>query len=158
MPQFTTCLWFDTQAEDAAKFYASIFPNSKITNVSRYGKNQPGPEGQVMIVNYELNGQSFMGLNGGPIFPPSEAYSQVVRCSDQTEIDHYWDRLLAGGGKPSQCGWLKDKFGVSWQIVPEEIGELMTTGGQKKADAVMQAVLQMVKLDLGKMRAAYNAA
>jgi predicted 3-demethylubiquinone-9 3-methyltransferase (glyoxalase superfamily) len=158
MPNFTTCLWFDTQAEDAAKFYTSIFPNSKVTNVSRYGKNQPGPEGQVMVVNYDLNGQSFMGLNGGPVFPQSEAYSQVVRCKDQAEIDHYWDKLLEGGGKPSQCGWLKDKFGLSWQIVPEEIGDLMTKGGQKKSDAVMQAVLQMVKLDLGKMREAYNRA
>ena len=111
-----------------------------------------------MVVNYDLNGQSFMGLNGGPVFQHSEAYSQVVRCKDQAEIDHYWDKLLEGGGKPSQCGWLKDRFGLSWQIVPEEIGDLMTKGGQKKADAVMQAVMKMVKLDLGKMRAAYEAA
>jgi predicted 3-demethylubiquinone-9 3-methyltransferase (glyoxalase superfamily) len=156
-PAITTCLWFDANAEEAANFYVSIFPNSRITGLSRYGKNQPGPEGQVMVISFELGGKPYMGLNGGPIFKFSEAISQVVNCKDQAEIDHYWDSLLAGGGAPQQCGWLKDRFGLSWQIVPAEIGDLMTQGGQKKADAVMAAVMQMVKLDLARMRDAYNA-
>lgn len=158
MPKFSNCLWFDTQAEEAAKFYTSIFPNSKINGISYYGKDMHGPEGSVLVVEFELDGLSFMALNGGPLFPQTEAFSQVVRCKDQAEIDHYWSKLLEGGGKESQCGWLKDKFGVSWQVAPEEVGDLLTKGGRKKADAVMQAVMKMVKLDIAKMRAAYDAA
>lgn len=158
MPQFATCLWFDKEAEEAAKFYTSIFPNSKITGVSYYGKDMPGKEGEVLMVQFELDGMPVWGLNGGPVFQHSEAFSQVVRCKDQAEIDHYWSKLLEGGGKESQCGWLKDKFGLSWQIVPEEVGDLLTKGGRKKADAVMAVVMKMIKLDIAKMRAAYEAA
>lgn len=157
-PTITTCLWFDANAEEAASFYVSIFPDSRITGVSRYGKDQPGPEGQVMVVAFELGGKPYIGLNGGPIFKFSEAISLVVNCKDQAEIDFYWDRLMAGGGAPQQCGWLKDKFGLSWQVAPSEIGEMMTKGGQKKADAVMAAVLQMIKIDLATLRNAYEAA
>jgi predicted 3-demethylubiquinone-9 3-methyltransferase (glyoxalase superfamily) len=158
MPTITPSLWFNDDLEEAAAFYTSVFPNSKITGVSRYGKDMPGQEGQVLMVEFELDGMSVWGLNGGPHFQHSEAFSQVVRCKDQAEIDHYWSKLLEGGGKESQCGWLKDKYGVSWQVAPEETGDLLTKGGRKKADAVMQAVMKMVKLDIAKMRAAYDAA
>ena len=151
MQGLTTCLWFDGKAEEAANFYTSIFKDSKITHVSRYGDSGPGPKGSVMVVMFEMNGQSFMGLNGGPMFTFSPAISLVVNCDTQEEIDHYWDRLLEGG-KPSQCGWLTDKYGLSWQVVPAKIGEYFKD--PEKGNRVMAAVMKMVKLDINEMKRA----
>ena len=153
--KITTCLWFDNQAEEAAAFYSSIFKDSKVKDVVRYGDAGPGPKGEVMLVTFELDGREFMGLNGGPIFKFTEAVSLVVHCEDQAEIDYFWDKLTADGGKESQCGWVKDKFGLSWQVVPKIIGELMT-GDPERANRVMQAVMPMKKLDLQKMKDAYD--
>src|ERR1041384_2512537 len=151
--KITPFLWFDNQAEEAAQFYRSIFKNSKILNVSRYGDAGPGPKGSVMVVNFQLEGQQFTALNGGPLFKFSEAFSFVVNCENQQEIDHYWTKLTANGGKESQCGWLKDKFGFSWQIVPTALGKLMS-GESQKANRVMQALLQMKKLDIATLEEA----
>jgi predicted 3-demethylubiquinone-9 3-methyltransferase (glyoxalase superfamily) len=150
------CLWFDDQAEPAANFYVSLFPNSRIKTVSRYGEAgfevHRRPAGSVMVVIFDLDGQEFMGLNGGPVFKFTEAISLVVRCDTQAEIDHYWNALGAGGEpRAQQCGWLKDRYGLSWQIVPSIIGELMTG---PHSDRVMAAVLKMKKLDLAAMQAA----
>src|SRR6266849_9641647 len=152
--KITPFLWFDKQAEEAAQFYMSIFKNSKILNVSRYGDAGPGPKGSVMVVNFQIAGQEFTALNGGPLFKFSEAFSFVVNCENQHEVDEYWDKLTSGGGQESQCGWLKDKFGFSWQIVPTALGKLMTDKDPKKANRVMQALLQMKKLDIAKLRQA----
>ncbi len=152
MQKITPFLWFDNNAEAAAQFYTSIFKNSKILNVSRYGDAGPGPKGAVMVVNFQLEGQQFTALNGGPLFKFSEAFSFVVNCETQKEIDEYWNKLTSGGGKESECGWLKDKFGFSWQIVPTALGKLMSD--PKKANRVMQALLQMKKLDIAKLEAA----
>jgi len=149
-------LWFDTRAEEAANFYCSIFKNSKVGQVVKYGDVGPGPKGQVMIVTFELDGQQFTALNGGPRFKFDEAISFVVNCETQEEIDYYWEKLSADGGLESQCGWLKDKFGLSWQIVPAIIGELMGSGDAQKSGRVMQAVLQMKKLDLQTMKDAFE--
>jgi len=146
MQKITPFLWFDNNAEEAANFYVSVFKNSKILAISRYGDAGPGPKGSVMVVNFQLEGQQFTALNGGPLFKFSEAFSFVVNCETQKEIDEYWNKLTSGGGKESQCGWLKDKFGFSWQIVPTALGKLM--GDPKKANRVMQALLQMKKLDI----------
>jgi predicted 3-demethylubiquinone-9 3-methyltransferase (glyoxalase superfamily) len=143
MQKITPFLWFDNQAEDAARFYVSVFKDSKMGQVSRYGEGMPGPAGSVMTAAFEIEGQSFIALNGGPVFKFTEAVSFVVNCDTQKEIDHYWDKLTAGGGKEVQCGWLKDKFGLSWQIVPSALPELV-----KKSDKVMQALLHMKKLDI----------
>jgi predicted 3-demethylubiquinone-9 3-methyltransferase (glyoxalase superfamily) len=150
------CLWFDSDAEPAANFYVSVFPNSRIKTVSRYGKagfeHHRRPEGSVMVVVFELDGQEFMGLNGGPVFKFSEAVSLVVRCDTQDEIDHYWNALGAGGDpRAQQCGWLKDRYALSWQVVPGIIGELMTG---PHADRVMAAVMPMKKIDLATLQAA----
>jgi len=145
-------LWFDTQAEEAARFYTSVFPNSEIVQVARRPKGVPGEEGEVMLVSFKLEGQDFLALNGGPEFPHTEAISFVVECADQDEIDDFWDKLTAGGGKPVQCGWLKDRFGVSWQVVPQDLGRFFKD--PKKAERVMAAVMQMVKLDVAAMEAA----
>ncbi len=153
MQKITPFLWFDSNAEEAALFYTSIFKNSKILNVSRYGDAGPGPKGAVMVVNFQLEGQQFTALNGGPLFKFSEAFSFVVNCDTQKEIDEYWNKLISGGGKESECGWLKDKFGFSWQIVPAALGKLMS-GDPKKANRVMQAVLQMKKLDIATLEEA----
>ena len=147
MQRITPFLWFDDHAEEAATFYTSIFKNSKIKGVSRYGEGAPGPTGQVMIVSFELDGQEFTALNGGPKFPFTEAISLVVNCKDQKEVDYYWDKLTEGG-QEVQCGWLKDKFGLSWQIVPTIIPEVMSDADPAKRDRVMQAVLKMVKPDI----------
>ncbi len=152
MQKITPFLWFDNNAEAAAQFYTSIFKNSKILNVSRYGDAGPGPKGAVMVVNFQLEGQQFTALNGGPLFKFSEAFSFVVNCETQNEIDEYWNKLTSGGGKESECGWLKDKFGFSWQIVPTALGKLMSD--PKKANRVMQALLQMKKLDIAKLEEA----
>ncbi len=152
MQKITPFLWFDNNAEAAAQFYTSIFKNSKILNVSRYGDAGPGPKGAVMVVEFQLEGQQFTALNGGPLFKFSEAFSFVVNCETQNEIDEYWNKLTSGGGKESECGWLKDKFGFSWQIVPTALGKLMSD--PKKANRVMQALLQMKKLDIAKLEEA----
>ena len=153
--KITPFLWFDTQAEEAANFYTSVFKNSRILHVSRYGDAGPGPKGSAMVVNFQLAGQEFTALNGGPNFKFSEAFSFVVNCENQQEIDDYWTKLTAGGGQESMCGWLKDKFGFSWQIVPTELGKLMSN--PQKANRVMEALLKMRKLDLAALKAAAEA-
>lgn len=150
--RITPMLWFDTQAEEAAKFYTSIFPNSKITSVSRYGDGMPMPKGTAMTVNFTLDGQEYTALNGGPHFKFSEAISLVIHCRDQKEIDHYWSKLLAGGSA-QQCGWLKDRYGLSWQVVPTALMAILSGGGPA-AGRAMGAVMQMVKLDLKAIEAA----
>ena len=150
----TPFLWFDTQAEQAAEFYTSIFKNSKILETSRYGDAGPGPTGSVMVIKFQIAGMEVTALNGGPRFKFSEAFSFVVRCDNQEEIDEYWDKLTAGGGQESMCGWLKDKFGFSWQIVPKQMGRLMGQKDPHKGGRVMQALLQMKKLDIAKLEQA----
>ncbi len=156
MQKITPFLWFDDQAEEATKFYTSIFKNSRIGKIARYGEEGERiagrPKGSVMTVEFEIEGQKFIALDGGPEFKFNEAISFVVNCKTQKEIDYFWKKLSAGG-KEVQCGWLKDKFGVSWQIVPEIFGELMS-GGAEKSERVMQALLQMVKLDIKKLKEA----
>jgi predicted 3-demethylubiquinone-9 3-methyltransferase (glyoxalase superfamily) len=147
-------LWFDTQAEAAAQFYTSIFKDSKILETSRYGDAGPGPKGSVMVVKFQIAGMDVTALNGGPRFKFSEAFSFVVSCDNQAEIDAYWRKLTSDGGEESMCGWLKDKFGFSWQIVPKQMGKLMSQKDPQKANRVMQALLQMKKLDIGKLEQA----
>ncbi|HET7765657.1 MAG TPA: VOC family protein [Burkholderiales bacterium] len=153
MQKITPFLWFDTQAEEAAKFYASIFPNSKILKTARYGDAGPGPKGSVMTVEFELDGQRMIALNGGPVFRFTEAISLVVDCKDQKEVDRYWNGLLQGG-KESQCGWLKDRYGLSWQIVPTVLARLLSDPDAKKAKRVMEAMLKMRKIDIAALEAA----
>ena len=154
MQKIMPCLWFDNQAEEAANFYVSIFKNSKITGISRYGDVGPGPKGSVMVVTFQLDGEDFMGLNGGPIFKFSEAISLVVKCETQAEIDMFWEKL-SEGGKKGVCGWLKDKFGLSWQIVPSQIDEMMK-GDPARSNRVMAAVMKMTKLDIAVLKQAYE--
>jgi predicted 3-demethylubiquinone-9 3-methyltransferase (glyoxalase superfamily) len=154
--RITPCLWFDGQAEEAANHYVAIFKNSRITAISRYGDAGPGAKGSVMTVAFELDGQAFTGLNGGPMFKFNEAISLMVSCESQAEVDLYWDKLCEGG-KPGKCGWLKDKFGVSWQIVPTVLPELMTAKDAAKSQRVMAALLQMTKLDIGRLKQAAEA-
>ena len=159
--KITPCLWFDSQAEEAAKFYVSLFPNSAVGAITRYGKEgfevHGRPEGSAMTVNFSLEGQEFTALNGGPHFKFSEAISFVVRCETQAEVDHYWDKLGEGGDeKARQCGWLKDKYGVSWQIVPVALFEMMSSTDRIKSERVMRAVLQMKRLDVAALRRAYE--
>lgn len=148
MGRISPFLWFDTQAKEAAELYVSIFPNSKITGTS------PGPGGSVMTVSFELDGLPVTALNGGPHFKLTEAFSMSVDCADQAEVDRYWDALLANGGQPSQCGWLKDRFGLSWQIVPRALPRLLGDPDRAKAQRVMAAMLKMVKLDVAALEAA----
>jgi predicted 3-demethylubiquinone-9 3-methyltransferase (glyoxalase superfamily) len=147
-------LWFEDQAEEAVKFYAGIFKKSKVGSIARYPEGSPGPAGKVMTVAFQLEGQDFVALNGGPQFKFTEAISFSVECKDQKEIDYYWDKLTAGGGKPVQCGWLKDKYGLSWQIVPAMMDELFAGKDKARAQRVMQAMLKMVKLDIRKLEEA----
>lgn len=156
--KITPFLWFDKQAEEAAQFYVSIFQNSKILHVSRYGDAGPGPKGSVMVVNFQLAGQEFTALNGGPLFKFSEAFSFVVNCENQKEVDEYWSKLTSGGGRESQCGWLKDRFGFSWQIVPTALAKLMSDKDSTKANRVMQALLQMKKIDIATLEEAATGA
>ncbi len=156
----TPCLWFDGQAEAAAGFYTAIFPNSKIVNVARYsdaGRDVHGqPAGTVMTVEFELDGQRFTGLNGGPMFQFTEAISFQVTCETQEDVDHFWDKLSAGGDeKAQQCGWLKDKYGVSWQIVPSVLAEIISGPDAEKSQRAMQAMLQMKKLDIAALKRAW---
>lgn len=152
MPTLTTCLWFDDAALDAAEFYVALFPNSAVTNVFRTA------DGAVLTVNWTLDGAPFMAINGGPRFPHTEAFSVFLGCEDQAEADHYWDALLADGGEPSQCGWLRDRFGVSWQVVPAGLHELLGDLDPARAVAAHDAMMQMSRLDLAGMRAAADAA
>jgi predicted 3-demethylubiquinone-9 3-methyltransferase (glyoxalase superfamily) len=151
--KITTFLWFDNNAEDAANFYVSIFDNSKILNVARYGDTGPGPKGSVMTISFQLEGQEFVGLNGGPAFKFSEAISLLVHCKSQEEVDKYWAKLSAGG-TTQQCGWLKDKFGLSWQIVPDILMELLQGKDPDKARRVMTAMMKMTKVDIAALERA----
>jgi predicted 3-demethylubiquinone-9 3-methyltransferase (glyoxalase superfamily) len=150
------CLWFDTQAEEAAKFYTSIFPNSKIKTVTHYGDGMPMPKGTVMVVHFTIDGHEVMALNGGPLFQFSEAISMVLSCETQKEIDHYWDKLTAGGGKVVQCGWLKDRFGLSWQVVPNVMDTMMDDKDPARSARVMSAVMKSVKFDIKQLQKAYE--
>lgn len=154
---FTTCLWFDTEGEEAANFYTSVFKDSKLGSISRYGEAGPRPAGTVITVEFELNGQKFVALNGGPEFTFSEAISFQIPCADQDEIDYYWDRLTEGG-QESDCGWLKDKYGLSWQVVPAGMFELLSDPDPAKAQRAMKAMLAMKKLDIAALRRAYAGA
>jgi predicted 3-demethylubiquinone-9 3-methyltransferase (glyoxalase superfamily) len=158
MQSFVTHLWFDDQAEQAAKFYTSIFPNSRIVHVARYGaagaEASGRPLGSVMTVEFELDGQQFIALNGGPIFKFNESISLLVNCRDQAEIDQLWHRLLEGG-QPNQCGWLKDRYGLSWQIVPAALRDMMADKDEHKVERVMRAILKMVKIDLAELQRVY---
>jgi predicted 3-demethylubiquinone-9 3-methyltransferase (glyoxalase superfamily) len=158
MQKITTFLWFNANAEEAMNLYVSLFKNSKVLNVTRYGDAGPGPKGQVMTGTFQLEGQQFMALNGGPLFPFTEAISLFVSCETQEEVDTLWAKLTANGGKESECGWLKDKFGVSWQIVPTAFMKLMGDKNPKKSQAVMQALLKMKKIDIKGLQAAYDVA
>jgi predicted 3-demethylubiquinone-9 3-methyltransferase (glyoxalase superfamily) len=148
MPSITPNLWFDTEAEDAAEFYVSIFPNSRIVNVSHYGDAVPSKAGTVLTVDWELDGKRFTGINGGPQFKFDEAVSFSISCEDQDEVDYYWEKLLADGGEESQCGWLKDRFGLSWQILPRRLMELLSDPDRERSQRAMAAMLEMKKLDI----------
>jgi predicted 3-demethylubiquinone-9 3-methyltransferase (glyoxalase superfamily) len=156
MQKITPFLWFDHEAEEAMHFYASIFKNSKINKVVRYGDAGPGPKGTVMTADFEIEGQTFTALNGGPLFKFNESVSFVVNCETQAEVNELWEKLSAGG-KTSQCGWLKDKFGLSWQIVPTVLPELLSDPDPAKSQRVMRAMLQMTKIDIAKLKEAYGA-
>jgi predicted 3-demethylubiquinone-9 3-methyltransferase (glyoxalase superfamily) len=152
MQKISPFLWFNTEAEEAASFYVSIFKNSKISGISFYGEGGPGPKGTVMVVNFQLDGVDFMALNGGPNFKFTEAISLVVKCETQSEIDMFWEKL-SEGGKTNVCGWLKDKYGLSWQVVPAQLGELMG-GDPARTNRVMQAIMKMTKLDIAELQKA----
>jgi predicted 3-demethylubiquinone-9 3-methyltransferase (glyoxalase superfamily) len=153
MRKTTPCLWFDTQGEEAARFYTSIFKNSKILDVTRYGEAGPGPEGSVMTVTFELDGQEFVALNGGPQFTFNEAISFQVHCETQEEVDEFWSRL-SEGGEEGPCGWLKDKYGLSWQIIPTVLPELLSDPDPEKSQRAMRAMLEMGKIDIEALRRA----
>lgn len=158
MHMMRTCLWFDTQAEEAANFYVSLFDNSRVTDIQYYGANGMRAQGTVLTVAFELNGHQIIALNGGPEFTFSEAISLSVDCADQNEVDHLWQQLTADGGQESQCGWLKDKFGLSWQIVPTELREMISDPDEAKAQRAMAAMMTMHKIDILKLRDAVNEA
>ena len=147
-------LWFTSEAEEAANHYMKAFPDSRVVSIMRNGKDGPGPEGSVLVIEFTLAGQHFCGLNGGPMFTPNESVSFAVTCDDQTEVDLLWDHLLQGG-QPSACGWLKDKWGFSWQIVPQRFFDLIATGDAAATARVMGAMMQMVKFDIAKLEAAF---
>jgi predicted 3-demethylubiquinone-9 3-methyltransferase (glyoxalase superfamily) len=157
MQKITPFLWFDANAEEAANFYVSIFKDSKITRVQRYGDAGPGPKGTVMSLDFQLEGQQFMALNGGPHFQFSPAISLFVNCEMQEEVDALWERLLVGG-EPQQCGWLKDRFGLSWQIIPTALGRLLADPDPAKSASVMKAMMQMVKIDVAELKRAHQGA
>jgi predicted 3-demethylubiquinone-9 3-methyltransferase (glyoxalase superfamily) len=156
MQKISPCLWFDGKAEEAARFYTSIFKNSKIGDVMHYAADAgPGRKGSVLSVTFELDGQEYIALNGGPLFKFTEAVSFFVKCETQEEVDALWGKLLEGGGVPVQCGWLKDKFGLSWQIVPTVLGEMLKDKDPEKARRVMEAMMKMIKLDIKTLKQAY---
>lgn len=160
--RITPFLWFDNQAEQAATFYTQVFSEiwgprgTKITGVSRYGDAGPGPKGTVMVATFRLDGQEFVALNGGPRFTFTEAISFVINCKDQKEVDHFWNRLTSGGGAESMCGWLKDRFGLWWQVVPTILDEMIRDKDQIKAQRAMQAMLSMKKIDIAGLKKAFN--
>ena len=157
MNKITPFLWFDDKAEAAMNFYVSIFKNSKVGSITRYGDAGPGPKGTVMSATFQLDGQDFLALNGGPLFKFTEAISFFVNCETQEEVDELWEKLTAGGGAPQRCGWLKDKYGLSWQIIPKALGEMLGDKDPKKSQRVMQAMLQMDKIDIQRLKEAYGA-
>jgi predicted 3-demethylubiquinone-9 3-methyltransferase (glyoxalase superfamily) len=157
MTPISPCLWFDTQAEEAARYYTSVFPNSRIVEVQHYGSAGPREEGLVMVVSFELDGQRFIALNGGPEFSFTEAISFEIECADQEEVDRYWT-TLSEGGEEGPCGWLKDRYGVSWQVVPRRLNELVADPDREKAQRVIAAMLQMRKLDVAELERAAEAA
>ena len=160
MQKITPFLWFDRQAEEAAKFYTSVFKNSKVGKILRYdeasAKAAGGPVGSVLTIEFEIEGQKFTALNGGPDFKFNESISFVVNCDTQKEVDYFWEKLTADGGQESQCGWLKDKFGVSWQVTPTVLIEMLHDKDPKKSERVMNAMMQMQKIDIEKLQAAYT--
>jgi predicted 3-demethylubiquinone-9 3-methyltransferase (glyoxalase superfamily) len=157
MPAITPFLWFDKDAEEAAKFYTSLFPNSRSDNVYRSAADNPStPKGAVLTVDFTLDGRRFTALNGGPQFPFTEAVSFAIDVADQTEVDHYWNALIANGGEPGQCGWLKDRFGLSWQVVPRQLNEYLNGTDREGAARAMEAMLKMGKLEVEKLREAYE--
>jgi predicted 3-demethylubiquinone-9 3-methyltransferase (glyoxalase superfamily) len=155
MNKITPFLWFDNQAEEAMNFYVSLFKNSKILNVSRYGEGAPVPAGTVMSATFELDGQTMMALNGGPQFKFTEAISFYVDCADQVEVDHFWNKLCEGG-EPGPCGWLKDKFGLSWQIIPKQLGQMLGDPNPDRSRRAMEAMLKMSKIDVAALEKAVN--
>jgi predicted 3-demethylubiquinone-9 3-methyltransferase (glyoxalase superfamily) len=157
MPRITPNLWFDTQGEEAAEFYISVFPNSKITNVLRYTEAGPGPAGTVVTVDFVLDGQEYTAINGGPDFTFNEAVSLLINCDDQEEVDYYWSKLTEGG-EEGQCGWLKDRYGLSWQVCPTAVYDLLQDPDQDRAARATAAMYQMKKIDIAAMRAAADAA
>jgi predicted 3-demethylubiquinone-9 3-methyltransferase (glyoxalase superfamily) len=156
MTRITPCLWFDTEGEEAAAFYVSLFKNSRITDVARYGESGPRPAGTVMVVSFELDGQPFTALNGGPEFTFDEAISFQIDCSSQDEVDHYWEGLTAGG-EEGPCGWLKDRYGVSWQVVPSELITLLQDPDAGRSQRAMAAMMTMKKIDIAALKAAAEA-
>ncbi|RII19793.1 3-demethylubiquinone-9 3-methyltransferase [Streptomyces sp. YIM 130001] len=156
MQKIRPCLWFDNEAEEAANFYVSLFDNSRITGIERYREEGMREPGSVMTVEFELDGQQYQGLNGGPEFKFNEAISFSVDCADQKEVDDLWEKLIEGGGEPGPCGWLKDKYGLSWQIVPRVLPELLADPDEEKAGRVMKAMLAMGKIDVEALRKAYD--
>ena len=155
MQRISPCLWFDDQAEEAVDFYLSIFKNSKIKSTTRYSEAGPGPKGSVMVIAFELDGVEFVALNGGPIFKFNEAVSLSISCRTQSEVDHYWNKLVAGG-QESQCGWLKDKYGVSWQVVPLQLTDLMASSDSTRVKRMTEAMFKMKKLDIATLEKAYH--
>ncbi|HEV7627833.1 MAG TPA: VOC family protein [Streptomyces sp.] len=155
---FTTSLWFDGQAEEAAHYYISIFKNSKLGSVARYSEAGPGTAGSVLAVEFELNGQKFVGINGGPQFKFDEAISFQIHCEDQREVDHYWNKFTEDGGEEGPCGWLKDKYGLSWQVVPDGLTDMISDSDPEKAKRATEAMFSMKKLDIAAVRKAYEGA
>ena len=156
MPKISPFLWFDTQAEEAANLYTSIFPNSKILAIARYGDAGPGPKGSVMTVQFQLDGQEIIALNGGPMYKFTEAFSLSVDCKNQEDVDRYWTKLTADGGQEGPCGWCKDKFGLSWQVTPSILPQMLSDTDRKKAMRAMEAMMKMKKIDIGALKRAYE--
>jgi len=151
------CLWFDSNAEEAVNYYVSVFKDSKVDYIGHFTNEGPAPDAPVMFIDFQINGQPFQAINGGPLFSFSEAISFSIECADQEEVDYYWNTLTADGGEPGPCGWLKDKYGVSWQVAPRVLGELLRSDDQKRAGQAMRKMLQMGKLDVAELQAAYDA-
>jgi predicted 3-demethylubiquinone-9 3-methyltransferase (glyoxalase superfamily) len=157
MDKISPCLWFDGQAEEAAKFYTSLFPNSRIDSIDRSPADTPsGPEGTILTVTFTLAGRTYVALNGGPEFKFNEAISLQIECEDQAEVDRYWSALIADGGEPSVCGWLKDRFGLSWQVTPRQLLEMTTSLDREAAKRAMEAMLKMTKIDIATLEEAYS--
>ncbi|MCU1452997.1 MAG: hypothetical protein JWN46_1143 [Acidimicrobiales bacterium] len=154
MPRIVPNLWFDTESKEAAEFYVSVFPSSEVKEISYYNEAGPGEAGTVLTVNFSLDGQDFTAINGGPQFPFSEAVSMMIACADQAEVDYYWAKLTEGGGEEGQCGWLKDRYGLSWQVTPPGMEKALADPDPERAKRVMQAMLGMKKLDIGALEAA----